>query len=372
MKWINDTELPDIVAGFWDAAAQPDEWSRVLQSASEILHAEGAIIINHAPEGGSYYSSPRMKAMMEEFFSHNWVNRNPWPQRIMRKRLNKDAVTEWLLFSREELNRLEVYNDWTLKNGFCGSLATIINSDDGIISFDCGRTIAQGPFGEKDVAQFRKIIPAMRNAAYIGKRISEARDAGAGDIVDQMSCGALLIDNWGRTVRANAAGERHVRDAFETMDGRLVPKHPGARDRFKAECNRALRALWTSQVPLSESQAITLMRQDSRPLVARIFPVYGAMNDILRRARLLMIIVDPDEEAYIEADVLQNVFGMTRSEAEVCLDIARGVAPAQIAAVRRVSVHTIRRQVKSAFMKTGTRRQPELAALIGRLTNRLS
>ena len=57
-------------------------------------------------------------------------------------------------------------------------------------------------------------------------------------------------------------------------------------------------------------------------------------------------------------------FGLTRSEAEVAVALSAGQIITEIAALRAVSVHTVRNQVKSALSKTNSRRQAELTRLI--------
>lgn len=57
-------------------------------------------------------------------------------------------------------------------------------------------------------------------------------------------------------------------------------------------------------------------------------------------------------------------FGLTRSEAEVAVALSAGQIITEIAALRAVSVHTVRNQVKSAMAKTSSRRQADLIRLV--------
>jgi DNA-binding CsgD family transcriptional regulator len=65
--------------------------------------------------------------------------------------------------------------------------------------------------------------------------------------------------------------------------------------------------------------------------------------------------------------ILRSAFGLTPTEAKVAISIARGRSPATIAVAHRVSVATIRTQLKSVYAKTRTHRQSELAAFVGRI-----
>ncbi|MFC6655784.1 helix-turn-helix transcriptional regulator [Roseibium salinum] len=61
---------------------------------------------------------------------------------------------------------------------------------------------------------------------------------------------------------------------------------------------------------------------------------------------------------------LQEVLGLSQAEAETSLMLADGRTPAEIAASRQVSLHTVRNQIKAALAKSGCRRQSELVRKI--------
>ena len=61
------------------------------------------------------------------------------------------------------------------------------------------------------------------------------------------------------------------------------------------------------------------------------------------------------------------LFGLTRREARVASALATGLQLQEIAALHGVGMGTVRSQLKSIFVKTGTNRQPELVALLARL-----
>jgi DNA-binding CsgD family transcriptional regulator len=61
---------------------------------------------------------------------------------------------------------------------------------------------------------------------------------------------------------------------------------------------------------------------------------------------------------------LVRAFNLTRTEAEVTLELAAGLTPADIAARRGASVHTVRTHLKRVLVKTETHTQ---AALVGKV-----
>ena len=66
----------------------------------------------------------------------------------------------------------------------------------------------------------------------------------------------------------------------------------------------------------------------------------------------------------LTVDELKSIFGLTRSEARVAQQIARGLAPKQIARLLGVVPDTVRNQLKVLFSATDTHTQCSLAVLL--------
>ncbi len=66
---------------------------------------------------------------------------------------------------------------------------------------------------------------------------------------------------------------------------------------------------------------------------------------------------------------LEHLYGLTRAEAEITLQLARGDSLDTIAASRAVRLETVRTQLRTVYRKTGTHRQGELVFLVGVLGN---
>jgi DNA-binding CsgD family transcriptional regulator len=72
----------------------------------------------------------------------------------------------------------------------------------------------------------------------------------------------------------------------------------------------------------------------------------------------------PSDDRLPTVSSLRQAFNLTKSEADVVLGLARGGRARDIAAMRGVSIGTLRSQLRSIFLKTNTRRQSELLLLI--------
>ena len=64
---------------------------------------------------------------------------------------------------------------------------------------------------------------------------------------------------------------------------------------------------------------------------------------------------------------LERLFGLTRAEAELSVQLTEGKTLEVIASGRNVSVETVRTQLRATFKKAGIHRQSELVCLISRM-----
>ena len=176
-------------------------------------------------------------------------------------------------------------------------------------------------------------------------------------LLDQMKCGAVLLDPSGSVLRLNPPAER------------CLSKHnASAGQQIGPEPQRATRALWQllgGSVRIEElRQAPRAVRNSGeRPLIAHIRTFPGLEGEAVG----LLTLVDLDERFTPNCAILQAVFGLTKAEARLACELACGDTIEDIAEEHGVSISTARVQLKSIFAKTGTNRQAELVAVLTRL-----
>jgi DNA-binding CsgD family transcriptional regulator len=81
----------------------------------------------------------------------------------------------------------------------------------------------------------------------------------------------------------------------------------------------------------------------------------------------IVVLVDLRQRPEPHASTLQRCFALTPCEARLASALASGLRLRDIAERYGVEVGTIRAQLKTVFLKTGTQRQSELVSLLARL-----
>ena len=184
-------------------------------------------------------------------------------------------------------------------------------------------------------------------------------------IFSAMHCGAVLLDAAKRILRLNDQAQKHLGGALSTRQGRLCATDRGCDALFQTMLDQALK--YGERERDWRREAIGLKRKGKRPVIARVVAVAGEAHNLLEGAGLAVLLVDPEDCPDLSPSLLQQVFGLTKSEARLASQLMCGQCLEEIAAANDVSLGTVRSQIKAVFAKTHTHRQAQLVGLLTRL-----
>ena len=356
------------VGRFYEAAARPDLWRTVLHETSLAFGAEGAFLFAPKTAAINAVSSEGIEEIVEMWTRGRWYerDRNPRIERSL-ARTPWAIHTENTIFSPEEIQRHPFNAEFVNQHGFGPFMAVYLTTpgpDAIVLSME--RLARRGGTTSESVRTFETILPHLRSAALLARRLEDVHGQGMLDALELIGCGALLLDRSGCVIRINAKAESCCMGAGLGMaHGHLFSEHKGA--------NGDLQRLLASVLlpgPAHEPPAVgavPIPRPNGRPLIAHAAPVVGSACDLFQSARAILMLVDPDEHREPAEPILQQAFGLTPAEAQLAIGVARGQDLLEIARARNVSIGTARNQFKTIFAKTETHRQSELTALLNRM-----
>lgn len=190
----------------------------------------------------------------------------------------------------------------------------------------------------------------------------------AAGVLDRLPMGVMILDARGHVLITNSK----ARQIIAAGDGLVVDPGSGNFRAESAEETKALLALVKRTIQGAigpeEGCALTISRPSlKQPLCVMVTPL-GARGQVQgdgqRRGGVAIFLSDPEDGIDIEEDVLRDLYGMTRVESRLALGLVRGKQLDELARETRVSVHTVRSQLKQIFRKTGTNRQAEVVKLL--------
>jgi DNA-binding CsgD family transcriptional regulator len=179
--------------------------------------------------------------------------------------------------------------------------------------------------------------------------ISHKHD-GLRGVLARIGCGQVLL-RCGRVVELSPAGR-----AILERESRANASHETLYGAVKELVSRA-----GAQFPAGSTSWLATSTKEG--FTALINQVANAWSD----ETIALILLDLDAHPEPSPRTLQRLFGFTAAETQLAIELARGNNLIDIARARRLSRTTVRSQLASLFVKTQTRRQADLIALLGRL-----
>ncbi|TNC15153.1 helix-turn-helix transcriptional regulator [Methylobacterium terricola] len=186
--------------------------------------------------------------------------------------------------------------------------------------------------------------------------------------LDALALAVLVVDRQARILHAN----REAADLLDRPDGALVGHLAGSLGARTGEGRSRLHALIQAACDGRAGETGGFLHLEggttdepgiSVCVSSLAEPAAEASGRALVVARLLRSQGLVEAQGRIEVQ-LRTLYGLTRAEAQVGGALARGGCLSEIAAELGISVTTARTHVARIFLKTGTKQQSQLVALV--------
>jgi DNA-binding CsgD family transcriptional regulator len=229
------------------------------------------------------------------------------------------------------------------------------------------RTLNQGAMPPECSRLLNLLVPHLQKALEIRQvlGVAQQRLAGAEAMADASATATFLLSRSGRVLHRNAAAEYLLSqaDGLILHDGMLT----AAEGRFKEPLRKLFHDAGVTVSPQWKTRlahAFALHRcSGKQPLQLLASPLPPSHRNHAK-ADLVLLVTDPEKPVNFPDDVLRALYGLTPAQTEVANGLLTGYTLNEIARLRRVSVGTVRQQVKNIFTKTGATRQSDLVRLL--------
>lgn len=346
-----------------DAVLAPELWPGALQRLSESFGASSGILC--AIDGGTVRAP--MSTEHEEFSALWHRNQSHAPCIFTRKapcRRGWPYVIEQQIVSREERVKDPYFHE-TARVGNRDWWAAVCFSVNGQQwGMALYRSAERGPFTH-EAGQYSALAgPRLSRIVAFAERFAELQVSSTLAALDRMNSPALVIDSRGLVRYANVRAEGLLCDDFRLVGGRPMTTDR-ASNRHLQDLIDAIRLTGHRDVP---DYAQVVINRNSQPwLLVEAMPITEFGSEMFGDGRAILLLTDLTVPLVTDHALLAAVFGLTAAEAKIAGRIARGETIDQAASALRVGRETARTQLKSVFQKTSTRRQAELASVLGRL-----
>jgi DNA-binding CsgD family transcriptional regulator len=387
---MSDGQLLAITEQIYGAAAGDMPWTAVGKSLAGLVGASNGWLVvsdQQGEKGELLYRADypdKEIAAYQTYYRHVdlWTIRTAEVMRRMDPNAPPKARINGHLVPDDEYVRSEFYADLGRHVGLRYALGTVVPlGAAGLMPVCLHRSEKEAPFEQADVRLLDSLLPHLRRAMQLRHRLNPGPSVASPGTaaLDALATAVVVVDAELRVVVANAAAEAI---AANRLGLSIVPQKvgPGPRSRVLTalhhEDQRALNAL-VCATALGGSPGGGMRVRDAShtptlatlvsPLPRRLSEGTGGLSGrvpgqalvLLRDLRAACLAPDPA--------LLRRLFGLTLAEAEVACALYGGATKSAVAATRGLKESTIKSQVDSILLKTGTANLRDLERLLASL-----
>lgn len=362
---MEDAQFDRLVGEIYDAALEPSRWEGVLVHVADRIGAVGGnYFVADAQQGRLAFSvAGRLPQEGERDYVRHYHRVDPNTCRAL-----AGPPGRW--YNNAEyhdaayVGRSAYYQDFLIPNGSRWIIGCFLAVDDALASVVAfHRDVAGQAFGDGEARFLQRLTGHLQRAAHLmHKTLALQGQAGlGGEILGRLGLPLLVCDGFGVLRYANPAAEAILGegDGVALAKGRLL----AAREPM------ALAGMLDDACAHGRGGALALPRPGRRPLQATVVPLAPDSRGLnpWQESLALVLFADPERQPIPPAEHLAALYRFTPAEARLAQALLQGVEAAEYAQVHRLSLATVRSQLRALLAKTGTRRQAELVRLLGAL-----
>lgn len=226
----------------------------------------------------------------------------------------------------------------------------------------------RGPMSENEIEMGQIFLPHLAKAIELTRpfMLLKARFQAVLAALDRFHIGVFLLSEQGSIIIKNAEADRII----DLHDGLCV----GLQDRLKVKVeseqqllDRAIQdAVATSNADGTSHGTKTSVYRPSGidPFLLQVSPLRERGEELGVKLRgAIVFVIDPKNSGVVSTDGMETLFGLTSAEAEVCRLLVEGYSTNDMADIRKVSLETIRKQIRSVLTKTRSGRRADVVRL---------
>ena len=219
------------------------------------------------------------------------------------------------------------------------------------------RRLGLGPYERSDIAALDSIVPKLRAACRVARRVLDAKASGMVHVLRDWADLVIELGTRGRVLRCH--GDDDTAQLGVVVRGKRIL---ATERRAQAGLEQAIAA--TVKAP-QHPAIVPITNQHGERRFLHVIPVTGHARDVFLATVVMVVVIEPGRVKKDPiVDVARQTFGLTEREAQIAALLAEGSSLPTIARRLRLGMGTVRNHVKSIFGKTGTGRQGELVALL--------
>ena len=349
-----------LVGLIYDAVLDASLWSSALEGIADITHSAAALIHGYSVDRKLYTFhnlgriDPECKRRHELYHVTNpWMRSSRFPAGRM---VHSDDLIEL-----PQLKRTAFYDDVLRPQNLAhGLIVNVVSRPEFRVSLNVERSESSGPFGERDAAILRSLLPHLRRACELRLRMRDYQAAAQAerDALDALSTGIITFDSCQRVLFANTAARSRAEElSLRLEEGSGLSGPPGMTNEIAGLLVEALRG--------GAAATRRLLSPDGGETGVTVTPVKGHAFGHPSHHRpaspaAIALLVDISASRDAGTALLAARHGLTAAEMRAASVLAQTSGMDAAAAMLGISRNTIKSHAKRIYAKIGVRSHAEL------------
>ena len=369
----DDQTISRLLGTLYAAPITPRLWENFLRGTSNLIGVKRAALIAHDTSTNTHRVFGSLGDGIEDhqdLYAERYWEYDEWTRRGTFKLATQKVLIGSEVWPEPEFKRSIFYNEF-LKHIDISDVAGVgmagIPGKFEVLSVYRGH--ADPEFSAENINILEVLLPHLQITMAMRRRLAslESRCTDLENAFNLLESAVVLLDAVGRVVLANDRA-RSILSQGQGLclkNSRLI-----AQSQCYAATLRDLIAKATATAKfkgLAGGGAMTVWRAGKKPLQLLVSPLRSEGAALPGLSEVAVFLSDPDRNLAVPAEVLRTLFRLTPAEARLAMSLFVGHSLSEAAELNRVSRETVKSQIASVFLKTGTRRQSELVRLLARL-----
>lgn len=370
-------EFSNLVHRIYDAGIHPGRWPDAVAAVMASMDASKGLLFSPtlAPQHGGLMFPVGISERELQTWATRYIDKDIWHQAAQRKKLIReggtytdgDLVPDGTFvaspFYREFLTTMDIRH-------VCAGV--IFEQAPGLpeIVLSVFRGTGVAPFVGDDKKWLARLLPHMSRSLGLMQRLEMHRvqKASALAAFDRVPFGVALLDERCRALHVNRPAERVIArgDGLSITKEGVVIAQGGVRGSATLQAWLARFAVEAESDPAHFSDGFAAARTGGGYYLLQCSPVppTGSWDAQKEEVRFVVFITDPAALTLPAPLRLMELYDLTRTQADVTLEFARGQSYKQVARRMRVSEETVRSHVKAIYPRLRVHRQADLIRLV--------
>jgi len=342
-------------------------WEEFLRLLGDALGADYVTLVLRAPregDAGVVINSVALLPRLDNSDNDNYFALDPF---VNLPRGEVFTVDEFLV--PEEYYASEYYQRYVKDTGIVHLMGADLGDDLGNNArLRFARVAGRENFSADDRKLCKVLLPHIQQTIRLHARIVRVESerslfAGA---VDQMAVAAFILDQSARIRHSNRAAQELLdeRTWLREDNGQLKLLNGTDNKAFRLCLDDVMQAHLRGEPSFIKALRLTHPGEgQGYGMLLRPLPLVAA-PDGSRNPSVAIFISDPSRPRQTPSAVLVELFGFTRAEAKLALQLANGHTLQEACELLHISRNTGKSQLSAVFSKTGVARQTQLLQLI--------